>query len=81
MAKTGYITKAEAKARVLSSPWLTMNEAAGYLGVHPTTIIDWVDAGRLTRYVVQGGRATRYRRDDLDALMQPQEQEKPNDAA
>jgi excisionase family DNA binding protein len=58
--------------RAAESPWLTPEEAARYLKVHVTTLYAWARAGRVRRYTLAGGTTARYRREELDALMQPQ---------
>lgn len=54
-----------------ASPWLTKNEAAEYMRVHPRTIDDWAKAGRITRHRIEGLQSVRFRRDELDALVVP----------
>ena len=49
--------------------WLTLGEAARYLGVAQSTIRKWSDSGRV-RVFKTPGRHRRYRRDDLDAFLE-----------
>ena len=49
--------------------WLTLGQAARYLGVAQSTIRKWSDSGRV-RVFKTPGRHRRYRRDDLDAFLQ-----------
>jgi excisionase family DNA binding protein len=35
--------------------WLSLNEASGRLGVHPTTLRRWADAGKIPVFVTPGG--------------------------
>ena len=49
--------------------WLTLGEAARYLGVAQSTIRKWSDTGRVRAFYTPG-RHRRYRRDDLDAFLQ-----------
>jgi excisionase family DNA binding protein len=48
--------------------WLTLGEAARYLGVAQSTIRKWSDSGRVRAFYTPG-RHRRYRRDDLDAFL------------
>jgi excisionase family DNA binding protein len=49
--------------------WLTLGEAARYLGVAQSTIRKWSDSGRVRAFYTPG-RHRRYRRDDLDAFLE-----------
>ena len=49
--------------------WLTLGQAAKYLGVAQSTIRKWSDSGRVRAFKTPG-RHRRYRRDDLDAFLQ-----------
>src|SRR3712207_6768027 len=49
--------------------WLTLGQAARYLGVAQSTIRKWTDAGRLRAFKTPGGHR-RYRRSDLDAFLE-----------
>jgi excisionase family DNA binding protein len=48
--------------------WLTLGQAAKYLGVAQSTIRKWSDGGRLLAFYTPGGHR-RYRRSDLDAFL------------
>jgi excisionase family DNA binding protein len=48
--------------------WLTLGQAARYLGVAQSTIRKWSDNGRVRAFKTPG-RHRRYRRDDLDAFL------------
>jgi excisionase family DNA binding protein len=48
--------------------WLTLGQAAKYLGVAQSTIRKWSDGGRLPAFYTPGGHR-RFRRDDLDAFL------------
>jgi excisionase family DNA binding protein len=48
--------------------WLTLGEAARYLGVAQSTIRKWSDTGRVRAFYTPG-RHRRYRREDLDAFL------------
>jgi excisionase family DNA binding protein len=49
--------------------WLTLGQAARYLGVAQSTIRKWSDNGRVRVYKTPG-RHRRYRRADLDAFLE-----------
>jgi excisionase family DNA binding protein len=49
--------------------WLTLGEAARYLGVAQSTIRKWSDNGRVRAFYTPG-RHRRYRREDLDAFLE-----------
>lgn len=48
--------------------WLTLGEAARYLGVAQSTMRTWSDSGRVPVFCTPG-RHRRYRRGDLDAFL------------
>jgi excisionase family DNA binding protein len=49
--------------------WLTLGQAAKYLGVAQSTIRKWSDGGRLPAFYTPGGHR-RYRRADLDVFLE-----------
>src|SRR5207302_8907941 len=49
--------------------WLTLGQAAKYLGVAQSTIRKWSDLGRVPAFYTPGGHR-RYRRGDLGAFLQ-----------
>jgi excisionase family DNA binding protein len=49
--------------------WLTLGQAAKYLGVAQSTIRKWSDQGRLPAFYTPGGHR-RYRRADLEAFLE-----------
>jgi excisionase family DNA binding protein len=49
--------------------WLTLGQAAKYLGVAQSTIRKWSDQGRLPAFYTPGGHR-RYRRPDLEAFLE-----------
>jgi len=51
-----------------TNPWLNLNAAARYLGVHPTTLRRWADQGDLPCLRTPGGHR-RFARNDLDAFL------------
>jgi excisionase family DNA binding protein len=48
--------------------WLTLGQAAEYLGVAQSTIRKWSDTGRLPAFYTPGGHR-RFRRSDLDSFL------------
>lgn len=48
--------------------WLTLGQAAQYLGVAQSTIRKWTDSGRVPAFKTPGGHR-RFRRRDLDAFL------------
>ena|SRR5215216_1050713 len=51
------------------SDWLTLGQAAKYLGVAQSTIRKWSDLGRVPAFYTPGGHR-RYRRGDLEAFLE-----------
>jgi excisionase family DNA binding protein len=51
------------------SDWLTLGQAAKYLGVAQSTIRKWSDQKKLPAFYTPGGHR-RYRRSDLDAFLE-----------
>src|ERR671933_2730416 len=49
--------------------WMTLGQAAKYLGVAQSTIRKWSDLGRVPAFYPPGGHR-RYRRRDLDAFLE-----------
>jgi excisionase family DNA binding protein len=54
--------------RARGGDWLTLGEAAAYLGVAQSTIRKWSDGGRVQAFKTPGGHR-RFRREDLDAYL------------
>ncbi len=54
-----------------STDWLSLAEASARLGVHPTTLRRWADAGQIPCFRTPGGHR-RFRSSDLSAWMQGQ---------
>jgi excisionase family DNA binding protein len=50
------------------SEWLTLGQAARFLGVAQSTIRKWSDSGRVPAFYTPGGHR-RYRRSDLEAFL------------
>ena len=51
------------------SEWLTLGQAARFLGVAQSTIRKWSDAGRVPAFYTPGGHR-RYRRTDLETFLE-----------
>ena len=49
--------------------WLTLGQAAKYLGVAQSTLRKWTDSGRVPAFKTPGGHR-RYRRRDLDSFLE-----------
>jgi excisionase family DNA binding protein len=52
--------------------WLSLAEASEVVGVHPTTLRRWADAGSVPCLRTPGGHR-RFRAEDLEAWMEPQQ--------
>ena len=61
-------TREPRRAAAGESDWLTLGQAAKYLGVAQSTIRKWSDLGRVPAFYTPGGHR-RYKRADLDAFM------------
>jgi excisionase family DNA binding protein len=60
----------ESRRAPASEPdWLTLGQAAKYLGVAQSTIRKWSDSGRVPAFYTPGGHR-RYRRMDLDTFLE-----------
>lgn len=57
--------------------WLSLKKAADQLGVHPTTLRRWADAGDVPVYVTPGGHR-RFLEADIAALIEHQMQQLPD---
>lgn len=58
-------------ARIRAVPdWLTLTEATAYLKVTRNTVYRWCDQGFLPFYELKVGRGRRFKREDLDALLE-----------
>jgi excisionase family DNA binding protein len=60
---------------MISSEWLSLSEAAGMLGVHPSTVRSWSDQGRLPTHRTEGGHR-RFRRADIELWLRSQKDHK-----
>ena len=61
--------RADRSGRAGGGPeWLTLSQAAAYLGVAQSTVRKWSDSGRLGAFYTPGGHR-RFRRADLDAFL------------
>ena len=59
----------ERLASTTEPDWLTLGQAAKYLGVAQSTIRKWSDQGRVPAFYTPGGHR-RYRRGDLDRFLE-----------
>jgi len=59
----------ERRASTTEPDWLTLGQAAKYLGVAQSTIRKWSDQGRVPAFYTPGGHR-RYRRSDLDKFLE-----------
>lgn len=50
----------------MTTELLSTNEAADYLGLHPTTLATWRTQGRGPRFVKVGSRNVRYRANEIE---------------
>src|SRR6188472_2591692 len=57
------------RAAGTEADWLTLGQAAKYLGVAQSTIRKWSDQGRVPAFYTPGGHR-RFRRRDLDAFLE-----------
>src|SRR6266542_991871 len=62
-------TREPRRAVAGESEWLTLGQAAKYLGVAQSTIRKWSDLGRVPAFYTPGGHR-RYKRADLDAFLE-----------
>jgi excisionase family DNA binding protein len=58
----------EERGAVATVEWLTLGQAAKYLGVAQSTIRKWSDSGQLPAFYTPGGHR-RFRRGDLDQFL------------
>jgi excisionase family DNA binding protein len=68
MAQESKGARAEGRVAGGGLDWLTLGQAATYLGVAQSTIRKWSDTGRLAAFYTPGGHR-RFRRGDLDAFL------------
>lgn len=58
----------------IDNDWISLTEAAGILGVHPSTVRNWSDSGALPVYRTTG-RHRRYKRSEVELWAQSRRQE------
>jgi excisionase family DNA binding protein len=63
------VTHPGRRAPATDPDWLTLGQAAKFLGVAQSTIRKWSDQGRVPAFYTPGGHR-RYRRRDLDAFLE-----------
>jgi excisionase family DNA binding protein len=64
----------------MAETWLTLSEVAEWLGVHPSTVRNWADQGRLPVHRTQGGHR-RFKQSELDLWAQSQNADTEEEAA
>ncbi len=64
----------------MKKEWLSLREAAEMLGVHPSTIRNWADQGRLPVHRTQGGHR-RFKRADVELWTQSERMQAPESAS
>ncbi len=55
----------------MAKEWLTLGEVAQLLGVHPSTVRNWADTGKMPVHRTQGGHR-RFRRSEVELWLQSQ---------
>src|SRR5918999_2639734 len=68
MANDRERTRTGERTAAAAGDWLTLGQAATYLGVAQSTIRKWSDSGRLPAFYTPGGHR-RFRRGDLDSFL------------
>lgn len=63
----------------MADHWLSLSEVADLLGVHPSTVRNWADQGRLPVHRTQGGHR-RFKRHEVELWTQSQRIENPREA-
>jgi excisionase family DNA binding protein len=63
----------------MTNEWLSLSQVAEVLGVHPSTVRNWADQGRIPFHRTQGGHR-RFRRSEIELWMQSQRANEPNEA-
>ena len=64
----------------MAEEWLTLSQVAQELGVHPSTVRNWADQGRLPVHRTQGGHR-RFKRVELELWSQAQNANSEEEAA
>jgi excisionase family DNA binding protein len=62
------VHRGERRVAAAQPDWLTLGQAAKYLGVAQSTMRKWSDLGRVSAFYTPGGHR-RYRRSDLDQFL------------
>lgn len=60
--------------------WLSMGEISKFLGVHPSTVRNWTDQGKMPVHRTRGGHR-RFKRSEVDLWLQSQQASVPNEAS
>lgn len=65
----------------MTSQWLTLEQAAAYVQVTKPTLYRWMQQGKLPFYQLAGTGYRRFKREDLDALMEPGQGSSPSSSS
>lgn len=60
--------------------WMSLSEIAEVLGVHPSTVRNWTDQGRMPVHRTKGGHR-RFKRSEVDLWLQSQQVSVPSEAS
>ena len=60
--------------------WMSLSEIAKVLGVHPSTVRNWTDQGRMPVHRTHGGHR-RFKRSEVDLWLQSQQASAPSEAS
>jgi excisionase family DNA binding protein len=62
----------------MQDEWLSLSDAAQFLGVHPSTVRSWSNQGALPVHRTQGGHR-RYLRSEMELWLQSKRAEEPSE--
>jgi len=62
----------------MHSEWLSLSEIAKKLGVHPSTVRNWANQGKIPHHRTQGGHR-RFKRSDVDIWLQSKQASTPDE--
>ena len=64
----------------MTGDWLRLSEIAKKLGVHPSTVRNWADQGKIPFHRTQGGHR-RFKSSEVDSWLQSQQASVPNEVS
>lgn len=64
----------------MANEWLSLSEIAAELGVHPSTVRNWADQGRIPVHRTQGGHR-RFKRSEIELWRHSQQASLPDEAS